>query len=184
MKDVLIGGYYNHYKNKPYKVLDVAKHSEDLQDYVVYKALYSNETAKTWIRPYKMFMEEVNGHQRFELLDPQNWPIVFSYFHSHIYFNEETFDKAAEFCEEFKRLGLDLQISSLHRRLLGPHPEWMFEVDFKVQDFKKLIDFMQKKRNGLNIFIHPLSGNELLDHTDYALFLGEKVDLNLSIFSK
>ena len=61
-------GIYKHYKDKLYEVIDVAIHSETLETYVVYKALYGE--GKLWIRPEKMFTEEVvvNGKRtrRFE----------------------------------------------------------------------------------------------------------------------
>ena len=59
-------GVYEHYKNgKKYRVLGVAKHSETLEDMVVYEALYENEMSKLWVRPLAMFLEEVefNGKQ-------------------------------------------------------------------------------------------------------------------------
>ena len=183
MNEVLIGSYYNHYKNKLYKVLDIAKGSEDMTDYVVYQALYANDTAKTWIRPLKMFVENVNGKPRFDLMNPKDWPVKFSVFHSHIYFNKETYSKAQNFHEDFKKLKIPKQLSEMHQHLMGPHPFWMFEVDFKTENFLEIIEFMQKHRNGLSILVHPLSGNALLDHTDYAMFLGQKEDLNLAIFS-
>jgi len=54
-------GKYKHYKGKEYKVIGVAKHSETLEDFVVYKQLYGN--GSLWVRPVKMFLEkvEVNG---------------------------------------------------------------------------------------------------------------------------
>lgn len=52
-------GIYKHYKGKKYKVLGVAKHSETLEDLVVYKALYENELSKLWVRPLDMFNEQV-----------------------------------------------------------------------------------------------------------------------------
>lgn len=54
-------GVYEHYKGngKKYRVLGVAKHSETLEDTVVYEALYDNEVSKLWIRPLGMFLEEV-----------------------------------------------------------------------------------------------------------------------------
>lgn len=52
-------GIYGHYKGKRYKVLGVAKHSETLEDLVVYEALYNNEMSKLWVRPLEMFTEEV-----------------------------------------------------------------------------------------------------------------------------
>ena len=50
-------GFYEHYKKKKYEVIGVAKHSETLEEMVVYKALYDN--GLLWVRPLKMFVEEV-----------------------------------------------------------------------------------------------------------------------------
>lgn len=52
-------GVYRHYKGKKYRVIGVAKHSETLEDLVVYEALYENEMSKLWIRPASMFLDEV-----------------------------------------------------------------------------------------------------------------------------
>lgn len=59
-------GVYKHYKSgKKYRVLGVAKHSETLEDMVVYEALYDNEVSKLWVRPLEMFLGdvEVGGKQ-------------------------------------------------------------------------------------------------------------------------
>ena len=62
-------GTYRHYKGNLYEVIDVARHSESLEDMVVYRALYGD--FKLWVRPLKMFLEdiEINGEiqKRFEL---------------------------------------------------------------------------------------------------------------------
>ena len=52
-------GRYRHYKGNEYNVIAVAKHSETLEDYVVYEALYENKVSKIWIRPLKMFTEKI-----------------------------------------------------------------------------------------------------------------------------
>ncbi|MFA6416495.1 MAG: DUF1653 domain-containing protein [Candidatus Paceibacterota bacterium] len=52
-------GTYEHYKGKKYRVLGVAKHSETLEDLVIYEALYDNELSKLWARPFDMFTDEV-----------------------------------------------------------------------------------------------------------------------------
>lgn len=52
-------GKYKHYKGKDYEVIGVAKHSETLEELVVYKALYQNTESNLWVRPLKMFTEMV-----------------------------------------------------------------------------------------------------------------------------
>jgi len=66
-------GIYQHYKGNKYLALGVAKHSETLEELVVYITLYDNEQSKIWVRPLKMFIEEVeiNGQKtpRFKFLN-------------------------------------------------------------------------------------------------------------------
>lgn len=50
-------GIYRHFKGKEYKVIAIAKHSETLEDFVVYQALYGE--MGMWIRPLAMFEESV-----------------------------------------------------------------------------------------------------------------------------
>ncbi len=50
-------GKYRHFKGNKYEVLCVAKHSETLEDTVVYKALYGD--GGIWVRPASMWNEEV-----------------------------------------------------------------------------------------------------------------------------
>lgn len=50
-------GRYTHYKNLPYEVIGLARHSETLEPLVVYRPLYGE--GAMWVRPYAMFTEEV-----------------------------------------------------------------------------------------------------------------------------
>lgn len=50
-------GTYRHFKGKLYKVIMTARHSETLEDYVVYQALYGERGI--WVRPLTMFEETV-----------------------------------------------------------------------------------------------------------------------------
>jgi len=56
-EEILKIGKYEHFKGGQYEVLGVAQHSETLEEFVVYKALYGE--GELWIRPLKMFTEEV-----------------------------------------------------------------------------------------------------------------------------
>lgn len=50
-------GKYRHYKGKDYEVFGVARHSETLEEFVVYRTLYGKYDL--WVRPIKMFKEKV-----------------------------------------------------------------------------------------------------------------------------
>lgn len=50
-------GRYRHYKGGEYEVVSIAKHSESLDLMVVYRCLYDG--ASWWVRPFDMFIEEV-----------------------------------------------------------------------------------------------------------------------------
>ncbi len=50
-------GIYRHFKGKLYELLDMAKHSETLEDMVVYRALYGEKAL--WVRPSCMWEETV-----------------------------------------------------------------------------------------------------------------------------
>ena len=66
MQKIEIGKIYRHYKGNRYKVLGIGKHSETLEEMVVYQSLKNGEI---WVRPAKMWNEVVNdeGILRFTL---------------------------------------------------------------------------------------------------------------------
>jgi hypothetical protein len=54
---IVVNGIYEHHKKLSYKVLGVARHSETLEELVVYQALYGERGI--WVRPVAMFLENV-----------------------------------------------------------------------------------------------------------------------------
>lgn len=58
--EVQIGKVYRHFKGNYYFVENIAYDSETQERMVVYKPLYKREDNRTtWIRPEKMFLEEI-----------------------------------------------------------------------------------------------------------------------------
>jgi hypothetical protein len=66
-------GRYRHYKGNEYTVLGVARHSETLEELVVYRQEYGERGL--WVRPAAMFAEtvEVDGRivSRFQRLNAE-----------------------------------------------------------------------------------------------------------------
>ena len=64
-------GRYRHFKGKDYEVIGIAKDTETLNEYVVYKALYGKQ--ELWIRPLTTFIETIERDgkqfQRFEYME-------------------------------------------------------------------------------------------------------------------
>lgn len=74
MQDLKINATYKHYKGNLYKVIDIVRHSETLEEMVLYKPLYVSKDFpnQMWVRPIEMFLEkvEINGKKipRFEFV--------------------------------------------------------------------------------------------------------------------
>lgn len=56
-RTIKTGKRYRHFKGNEYLVIHIAKHSETLEELVVYQALYGEQGI--WVRPLDMFLEQV-----------------------------------------------------------------------------------------------------------------------------
>mgnify|MGYP000479743028 CR=1 FL=1 len=84
-RQIVIGGFYRHFKDKLYQVRCIAYHSETKEKMVVYQALYKSEKDNVnfglYVRPYDMFMSEVDRvkypdvkqQYRFERVETKRW---------------------------------------------------------------------------------------------------------------
>lgn len=57
MSEAIRPGRYRHFKGNEYEVLFTARHSETLEEMVVYRALYGE--GGVWVRPASMWNETV-----------------------------------------------------------------------------------------------------------------------------
>jgi hypothetical protein len=59
MQELVLDGFYRHYKGKMYCVRGVVRHSETLEEMVYYECLYENDLGKLWVRPKSLFLSQV-----------------------------------------------------------------------------------------------------------------------------
>jgi aromatic ring-cleaving dioxygenase len=55
----------------------------------------------------------------------------------------------------------------------------MYQVLFERDQFASVVPWLMLNREGLEILVHPSTGDAVADHTDHALWLGEKLAVNL-----
>ena len=103
-------------------------------------------------------------------------------YHAHIYYDAETKKSAARLRRQIGA-NFDTVLGRWHDKPVGPHPVSFYLVAFAPHLFAEIIPWMALNRGGLNVLIHPETGDDLADHSSHAMWLGESIDLRLEVFS-
>lgn len=104
-------------------------------------------------------------------------------YHAHVYFDAQSVDRATELCvAAAKKFGV--LMGRMHERPVGPHPMWSCQLAASNEQFAELLPWLALNRDGLIVFSHPETGDELRDHRDRGIWLGDWLELNLKIFEK
>ena len=103
-------------------------------------------------------------------------------FDAHIYFKNDNFKNAQELREKLLQTFINPKIfvGPMISVPIGPHPQPMFEVNFSAVDFSEVVLWLMKEHGEISILIHRLTGNDYIDHTREALWLGTAVPLDFS----
>ena len=101
--------------------------------------------------------------------------------HAHVYFDADSREPARRLREAVEER-FEMKMGRWHEKPVGPHPCWSYQIHFQNGVFAELVPWLALNREGLVVFIHPNSGEDLGDHRDRAIWLGAKLDLDLSIF--
>ncbi len=104
-------------------------------------------------------------------------------FHAHVYFGPDSLQQARSLCELAAR-EFPLKMGRVHERPVGPHPDWSCQLAFKPELFGSLIPWLAMHRDGLVVFIHPITDNDLVDHRDRAIWIGAVRPLDLSVLGE
>ena len=89
--------------------------------------------------------------------------------------------QARALCEQAAQT-FKLRMGRVHERPVGPHPDWSCQLAFEPELIGVVLPWLALNRNGLVVFLHPETGNDLLDHTDHAIWMGAIRPLDLSNF--
>lgn len=109
---------------------------------------------------------------------PQN---IYSHYHAHVYFGPETLEQARALCQQAGEL-FKVTVGRVHEREVGPHPHWSCQLAFDSMEFERLVPWLDQHRDGLDVLVHGVTGDDLADHTTHAAWLGEASGLKLAMF--
>lgn len=102
--------------------------------------------------------------------------------HVHVYYDAQSMPRAGQLCERAAER-FALTMGRMHERPVGPHPDWSCQLSFAPELFADVLPWLLLNRDGLTLFAHPLTGDDLADHRDHALWIGEQRPLNLANFA-
>lgn len=104
--------------------------------------------------------------------------------HAHVYFDATSRDAAWTLREQIgAHWGAKLPLGRFHERPVGPHPMWSYQLAFTQEQFAEVVGWLTLNHGGLDIFLHPNTGDALRDHRDAALWIGRSHELVLSALS-
>ena len=89
-------------------------------------------------------------------------------------------EQAKILCEKAKAR-FSIEMGRMHAKPIGPHPAWSCQLTLPAKKFAEVIPWLALNRKGLTVFIHPETGDHLLDHTEHAIWMGEILTLNLDV---
>ena len=105
-------------------------------------------------------------------------PARISGYHGHVYYDTATRPVAASLREALGAR-FAVRLGRWHDEPVGPHPISMYQVAFDVAEFPRVVPWLMLNRAGLDILVHPLTGDDYEDHTRFALWLGTPQPLRL-----
>lgn len=99
-------------------------------------------------------------------------------FHAHVYYGPDSREAAAQVRDALAER-FTVELGRWRDEPVGPHPKSMYQVKFAPEEFGNLVPWLMLHHAGLDILIHPSTTDDVGDHTHRALWLGEKLALNI-----
>ncbi|MFL5266461.1 MAG: DOPA 4,5-dioxygenase family protein [Stellaceae bacterium] len=100
-------------------------------------------------------------------------------YHAHIYYDPtKTRPVAERVCAAISEK-FEVEIEEFRDMPRGPHPISNALVIFKPDQFENVVPFLMLNRDGLDVLVHPLTNDAVEDHSSFAIWLGNPVELKL-----
>ncbi len=99
-------------------------------------------------------------------------------YHIHIYYAESEGPEAARALREALAARFDVELGMWREKAGGPHPTPMFQVNFANPLFPEIVPWLMLNRGGLDVLVHPETGDDVADHGDFALWLGQVLPID------
>ena len=99
-------------------------------------------------------------------------------YHAHIYYSDEDRPAAERLRSEFETDCDILFVGRMMDRGVGPHPIPQYEIHFLEPARSQVIAAIEG--SGLRALVHPLTDDDLADHTSLGHWIGAPLDLDLT----
>jgi DOPA 4,5-dioxygenase len=100
-------------------------------------------------------------------------------YHAHIYYSLDERARAERLRDGFLTNAEILFVGQLTDRAVGPHPLPQYEVHFLERSRADVIDAIAE--SGLRALVHPLTDDDVADHTTLAHWIGEPLALDTRV---
>ena len=100
-------------------------------------------------------------------------------YHAHIYYSPDERARAERLRDDFLTNAEILFVGQMTDRGVGPHPIPQYEVHFLERSRSDVIDAIAE--SGLRALVHPLTDDDVADHTTLAHWIGEPLALDTRV---
>jgi aromatic ring-cleaving dioxygenase len=100
-------------------------------------------------------------------------------YHAHIYYEPGQRPAADRLLQRLAQSKFVLFAGELRDEPVGPHPQAQFEVHFREDAVAQVVALI--KETGLTALVHPLTDDDLADHTTLGQWIGKPLPLDLSV---
>ena len=100
-------------------------------------------------------------------------------YHAHIYYSDGERPTASALRDRFFIQPGILFVGAMTDRGVGPHPIPQYEVHFRESLVDDVISAIEAA--GLRALVHPLTDDDLADHTSLAHWVGEPLELDVTV---